>query len=289
MMLQNKINYSIDLLKKTESLALNMSKDGFYLAFSGGKDSLVLYHLAKMSGVKFTAHHSLTTLDPPELVHFIKREYPDVVIHRPKMTFLQLIKHKKMLPLRHIRYCCSYLKEQSGVGTCTLIGIRASESIRRSKRFAIEKITKKQTDKNFTDKFDKAKELNFECVGGKDKFVVAPILNWTTKDVWDFIHVNKIKYCSLYDDGWHRIGCLFCPMASKKEKQKEVIRYPKQVKAIKRSIQHLIDNGKYMNNYDATADEIFDWWISNESPKKYFGMLRNQMKINFNETEILVK
>ena len=51
--------------------------EGYYLAFSGGKDSIVIYDLAVRAGVKFDAHYSLTTVDPPELVHFIKAEFPD--------------------------------------------------------------------------------------------------------------------------------------------------------------------------------------------------------------------
>ena len=65
--------------------------EGYYLAFSGGKDSQTIYHLAKEAGVKFDAHFNLTTIDPPELVHFIKDNYPDVIIDRPKKTMWELI------------------------------------------------------------------------------------------------------------------------------------------------------------------------------------------------------
>lgn len=51
MNLTEKIEYSINLLKKSEKMALEMDpENGFYLAFSGGKDSQVLYHLAVMGG-----------------------------------------------------------------------------------------------------------------------------------------------------------------------------------------------------------------------------------------------
>ena len=40
--------------------------EGYYVAFSGGKDSQVIYHLCKEAGVKMDAHYSLTTVDPPE-------------------------------------------------------------------------------------------------------------------------------------------------------------------------------------------------------------------------------
>lgn len=38
-----------------------------------------------------------------------------------------------------------------------------------------------------------------------------------------------------------------------------------------------------MNNYQATADEIFNWWVSNTSAKEFFGMLRFQRTIDFND------
>lgn len=61
----NKLQHSIDLLRKSEALALRYYAAGFYLAFSGGKDSQALYHVAKLAGVKFEPHYALTTLDPP--------------------------------------------------------------------------------------------------------------------------------------------------------------------------------------------------------------------------------
>lgn len=46
-------------MQKAERLALSMNDEGFWLAFSGGKDSQVLYHLALMAGVKFKAQMNL--------------------------------------------------------------------------------------------------------------------------------------------------------------------------------------------------------------------------------------
>lgn len=95
MITQAKIDKAIALLKKAERLALKYNPaDGYYLAFSGGKDSQCIYHLAKLAGVKFRAHYAVTTIDPPELMRFIKTHYPDVEWVRPKLTFFQLIKKK---------------------------------------------------------------------------------------------------------------------------------------------------------------------------------------------------
>ena len=51
----------------------------------------------------------------------------------------------------------------------------------------------------------------------------------------------EVPHCSLYDEGWHRIGCIGCPMSSVNQKKIENIRYPhvkrnwiKAIKAIRR-------------------------------------------------------
>jgi phosphoadenosine phosphosulfate reductase len=127
MTLQEKINHSIELIQKTENLALKYSEEGFHLAFSGGKDSQVIYELAKMAGVKFKAYFYKTSVDPKELLLFIRENYTDVVWLRPKMTMFQLIIKKKSLPTRRIR---------------------KSESLNRSKRIEFTSDCKKGCDKN---------------------------------------------------------------------------------------------------------------------------------------------
>lgn len=73
--LVQKIDYSISVLKKAEKLALKYDpEDGFYLAFSGGKDSQCLYHVAQLAGVKFKAHFSPTSVDPPPVNTLYKKE-----------------------------------------------------------------------------------------------------------------------------------------------------------------------------------------------------------------------
>ena len=166
-------------------MALKMSDKGFFLAFSGGKDSQCLYHIAKMAGVKFEAHYSLTTLDPPELVRFIKRNYPDVIIDRPKRTFLQLCKDKGMLPTRVARFCCAELKESSGAGMVTLIGIRRAESSKRAKRNEVELGGHKFS--GTLDQFNREREVEAQCMakyGKADKIIVAPIIEWSDNDVF---------------------------------------------------------------------------------------------------------
>lgn len=277
-----KLKHSIELLQKSERLALSMNEKGFYLAFSGGKDSQALYHVTQMAGVKFYAEYTLTTLEPPELVWFIRRQYPEVKHVRPKLTFLKLCEKKGALPTMKIRFCCAELKEVHGAGSVTLTGVRKQESVKRSKRTEVEKISRKM-DRKFRgtleqwDEFTRSKEVEgVQCVRGKDKLVVNPIIDWTEEDVWYFLNeVARVEHCELYDQGWKRIGCLFCPMSSEKSVDRDSERYPKFKAAVIRTIQKLIESGGYSKiqaklGRTVTAEEMFGWWKSKKSADEYF-------------------
>lgn len=272
-----KLSHSIKLLQKSESLALRYNNTGFYLAFSGGKDSQALYHVTELAGVKFEAHYNLTTLDPPELVRFIHNNYPDVIVDRPEMTFAELCLKKKALPTRLMRFCCAMLKETKGAGTVTLTGVRHAESTQRSRRNEAEIVTSRHGERfagtlEQLDQFTRTKEVEgVTCISGKDKIVINPVIDWSEGDVWYFLNeVAKVEHCELYDRGWWRIGCLFCPMASLREIIKQREQYPKYHDLIIRTIHRLRENG-YMNQYtDMTDEDVFEWWISKQSIKNWY-------------------
>lgn len=276
----DKIQYSINLLKKTESLALKLDPDnGFYLAFSGGKDSQVLYHIAKMAGVKFKAHMNLTSLDPPEVIRFVKKHYPDVELIKPKMSIYEMVKKRGCLPTKKVRWCCAEYKEMSGAGKVTLIGIRHAESIRRSKRNEIE-----TGDRKFSGNFDQwseHEEKMVTCVGGKDKILVSPIIHWTEKDVWEFLNMQHIPHCSLYDKGYKRIGCILCPMSNYKQKIREIKDYPHVKRNWMKAIEWMRKNKWTKTNVLENAEMAFNWWISGKSFKQFYADEVLQKKINF--------
>ena len=129
---RDKVETAIERLKTFEP------PEGYFLAFSGGKDSVVIKALADMAGVKYDAHYSLTSVDPPELVQFIKT-FDDVAIDVPKdkdgnrVTMWNLIPKKKMPPTMKVRYCCEELKESGGHGRLTITGVRWAESVNRKR------------------------------------------------------------------------------------------------------------------------------------------------------------
>jgi len=68
----------LDLEKDLESIEFikeNEPPEGYFLGFSGGKDSVVMYDLTVRSGVQFKAYYSDTGIDPPEVVKFIRDYY----------------------------------------------------------------------------------------------------------------------------------------------------------------------------------------------------------------------
>lgn len=139
--LQKKVQYSVNLLRKAEKLAKAYDPDnGYYLAFSGGKDSQALYHVARLAGVQFKAHMNFTSVDPADVIRFVRREYPDVHTIPPKDSIYNIAIRMRLLPTRRARWCCKEFKESAGAGKVTLIGIRLAESFRRSKRNWIKAI-----------------------------------------------------------------------------------------------------------------------------------------------------
>lgn len=141
---KDKVEVAIERIRDFATIFRSEAKQGYYLAFSGGKDSVVCKKLLDMAGVKYDAHYQITTVDPPELVRFIKTEYPDVQMEHSywkedgrfhkagdPITMWNLISEKLMPPTRLVRYCCASLKESSGDGRLTVTGVRWAESANR--------------------------------------------------------------------------------------------------------------------------------------------------------------
>lgn len=181
----DKVADAIKLLRDNEP------PEGYYLCFSSSKDSVVIYELAKLAGVKFDAYHNVTTVEPPELMKFIRDNYPDVI----------------------------------------------KESPRRAKRPQVD------IDKN-----------------GKKLFVHV-IKNWSLDDVWQFIRERNLPYCSLYDEGFSRIGCVLCPFANYEKALLDMEMFPAITDYYRRACRKSFEvNRDKLRNWKS-GDDMFDWWI----------------------------
>lgn len=267
--LRKKMLHSVELLQKAEKIALNYdAEQGYFLAFSGGKDSQALYHIAQLAGVRFNGHMNLTSVDPPEVIRFVKKNYPEVELKKPGKSIFQSAVERQILPTMRVRWCCAEYKETAGAGKVTLIGIRKAESSRRAKRNEVEinnrkfsgdldgleeyrqeqkaKRIRRKSREDGVNITNADEEQTLGCIHGKESLLISPIIYWTEQDVWEFLNdVVKVPHCSLYDEGWHRIGCIGCPMSSHKQKMLENERYPHVRRSWIKAIKAIRNGGGY--------------------------------------------
>lgn len=210
------------------------------LRFSGGKDSIVMKWLLDQAGVPYQARFSRTSVDPPELLDFIRKYHPDVIKEEPPLSMFKLIVKKGFPPTRVCRYCCQTFKERNTCPknrkTFTLTGIRKAESAKRRARSKWE-----------TCQVDKGVEF------------YHPIIDWTDEQLWNVIQDNRIPYCSLYDEGFNRIGCVGCPLTTSTNMIREFRRWPNFEKAYLWAFEKMLE-GRQFDKWKTKYD-VMEWYI----------------------------
>lgn len=288
--LSEKVKASIERLKAF------CPPEGYYLAFSGGKDSVVCKRLLDMAGCKYDATYRITSVDPPELYQFIRDKHPDVKRERPQysdgtvVTMWNLIPKKMCPPTRLARFCCQYLKEDAGNGRMTVTGVRWAESVNRRKNQGMVTVIGKAASKEIADRTnfadtqrggliltndnEESRRVIEHCYR-KHSVTVNPIIEWDDDDVWEFIRTENIPYCGLYDEGFKRIGCIGCPMAQQHGREMQFYRWPTYKKAylhafdrmlVLREKRHQENHSRptwrlLSNGGKATARDVFNMWM----------------------------
>ena len=210
--LQKKVERAIKLIQSAGAIAAEHNQP-LEICYSGGKDSDVILELARMSGVNYRAIYKNTTIDPPGTIAHVKKN--GVEIMQPKMTFAQLMA-RKGFPSRVARFCCQVLKEYK-VLDYAVIGVRRDESRARMERYKEPEQCRVYNAK------EKCRQY-------------MPLLDWTENDVADFIKARGIQCHALYYDEegeFHpelRLGCMGCPIASRRKRVLQLKQYPNMIK-----------------------------------------------------------
>lgn len=197
------------LIKEAEKQAEHVGQP-LEVCYSGGKDSDVILHLCQTAGVNYRAIYKQTSIDPPGTRQHAEAIGAEVV--KPKKTFFKLVEEKG-LPTRFRRFCCSDLKEYK-ILDYQIVGVRRAESRARAARY-------------------KEPEQCRLYRNGEKCRQYFPILDWTDQDVSDYIKENDIKCAPIYYDEngtFHverRLGCICCPLQSKKKRIEGFLKYPK--------------------------------------------------------------
>lgn len=241
--LRKKVDWAIKFIQSASKKSIDNGQDRIEVGYSGGKDSDVLLELVKLAGVPYQAIYKCTTVDPPGTLKHVK-QVGGVEIKMPKRRFFELVEQMGF-PNRFVRFCCGFLKEYN-INQYLLVGVRRSESTRRSKIQEPEVCAS----------FNRYKAVH--------RFM--PMLDWNDDDVEMFIKERGIKCHPLYydDDGsFHverRLGCMCCPLAGRAKRIEQFKQYPNMVKAYINAGKKYIathPNVKASKNYD----DVYEWFV----------------------------
>lgn len=200
--------------------------DVFHVAFSGGKDSIVLLDLVKKALPKdeFVVVFGDTQMEFPDTYEVVNKieaqcKAKGIKFYRAKSDLGALESWRKFAPpSRVLRWCCNVHKSTPQVielrkvlgkpnyRGLAFVGVRAAESARRN-------------------------EYDFESRGMKQKgqYSANPILDWTSYEVWLYIYANNLFINRTYKKGNARAGCLLCPMSPGKADYLRYVNYKQEI------------------------------------------------------------
>lgn len=275
-MCMDKEQAAIARLKEAALMSETYYQKPLIVTTSGGKDSDVCISLALAAGIDFEVQHNHTTADAPETVYHVRDTFRRLeekgikcTINWPTykgqpVTMWSLVSQNAIPPTRVYRYCCSVLKEGGGNGRMITTDVRWAESARRRKNRGIYEVVPRDLRKKviINNDNDDTRRL-FENCKLRAKRVCNPIIDWTDRDVWDYIGSENISVNPLYQCGFNRVGCIGCPLARRRIREFEFALYPTYQMAYIHAFDRMIEvrkargvDGDWQNGVD-----VFHWWM----------------------------
>lgn len=259
--------------------------DVFYVAFSGGKDSVVALDLVQRAlphnefkvlfgdtGMEFSDTYDLID----EIEYYCESKEIDFRIAKSKLSTDQTWKMFGP-PAVTNRWCCSVHK--------TSPQIMLLQKITRNKEFTGMAFTGVRSDESLT-------RSTYQSVseGGKHQgqYSCHPILEWNSAELFIYIYQNDLILNNAYKKGNSRVGCLMCPMSSGKHEYMKHVCYKDGVDDLIEKIKST--SGK--NNYsDKELEQFVDggFWKTRKSGRELnFGADKHYVDTSGTNIEITV-
>lgn len=142
-------------------------------------------------------------------------------------------------------------------------GVRRAESVGRSDEALVVSRAARKKDRVIlqNDNTDERRTVD-HCVM-KGIIAVNVIVDWSDEDVWEFINMYNVPVNPLYEEGYRRVGCVGCPMSTRKAEELDA--NPKYKAMWLRICEMLV--AKKCGTY-TKAQDLYDWWIEKDKTKK---------------------
>lgn len=203
------VQSSVEIIYKTFNEYKSKNIDVAYVAYSGGKDSIVLLDLVQRAlphnefKVVF-GDTSMEISDTYKAVERAKERWPDLEFYTAK-SHLDAKESWELFgpPGRIQRWCCSVHKSAP-----SLLKLRAITGKEDLRVLAFDGVRAEESDAR----------ANYSVISDGHKHTTqtncSPILSWGADELFLYIFENGLLLNDAYRYGVFRVGCAICPMSS---------------------------------------------------------------------------
>ena len=187
----------------------------FYVAYSGGKDSIVMLDIVQraLPHDSFVVVFGDTTMELSTTYNAVEKaqkRWPYLEWYTAKADFDAVESWKKIgYPARKLRWCCSVHKTAPSIAKLKEIyKLKYPNSSKPFKVMVFDGVRAEESDARAT--YSMVSDGNKHAV----QYNCSPILEWGTCELFLYILQNDLLLNDFYRFGSYRVGCKLCPMAS---------------------------------------------------------------------------